>query len=955
MLRVLNARAPRAVPPSRHPVTGQGSFHIARGFGCVTCAIDSRKVLMQPPGGDELFGEVRLLGESLERVIESLEGAGTLAIVSNLRAAAKASRHGDESAAIELGEIVASLSDSLAFEMAMAFTVYFELVNLAEENHRVRILRRRRTAARERGGPPLRESIEAAVVELKASGVDAEEMRRLLDKISIELVFTAHPTEAKRRTLSTKLRRLGEMLRERDGESLDEAILREITSLWLTDRSRTERPEVSDEIKRGLWYFDTTLWDTIPELHRDMRMALERHYPGVEAPRCWLTFGSWIGGDRDGNPFVTPEVTREAFVLHRSLALSKYRTTAHRLSRLLSVSTKRDRISQDFEALLRENAQVSSHVEQLRRRYPNEPYRLLLAALRARLEEAEADVAACCLPDEEAKGVAPLTGEDVRTILETAAASLKANRARPLADGGLFDFQVQVETFGLHTASLDIRQHSSRHEAAVNEILALADLCRNYAELPDEERVRVLDEAAARGLPGSSAELNDRLSEETRAVVDPLRIAAAAAARMGESSVGVCVISMAHALSDVLELLMLMELAGLERDIVPLFETLDDLEHAPAVLRSMFAHERYRAWIERRGARQVVMLGYSDSNKDCGYVTANWALYKAQESIAAVCQSERVRLCLFHGRGGSIARGGGPAAKAILAQPCGLIDGEIRVTEQGEVLSTRYHDCDLAHRILEQMAYGVLLGMRAAMQPPSVPPEWREEMEAMSRAGFSKYKAAVHDDPEFLEFWRQATPIDEITTLRLGSRPAFRKATQTVADLRAIPWVFSWMQSRFVFPGWYGLGTALQTCLAQSGGVALLRQMYNAWPFFQTLIDNAQLTLLKADMKIARLYAELVTRLDLRERVFGAIREEYFRTVRCVLEVTEQSVLLEREPVLMKSVQLRNPYVDPLNYLQVEMIKRLRRGGLGPAREEAIRDVIELTINGVSSGLKNTG
>ncbi len=910
---------------------------------------------MRTPEGDELFREVRLLGECLEQVIESIEGQETAEVMSRLRAAAKASRHGDESASVQLGEIVAGLSEGFAFEMAMAFTVYFELVNLAEENHRVRILRRRRAAAREQKGPPLRESIEAAVAELKASGVDAEEMRELLHRMSIELVFTAHPTEAKRRTVSTKLRRLGEILRDRDGEGLDDEIVREITSLWLTDRSRSERPEVSEEIKRGLWYFETTLWDTLPELHRDLRLALQRYYPSLEAPRRWLTFGSWIGGDRDGNPFVTPDVTREAFVLHKRLALAKYGEMTRRLSRLLSVSTNRDRITLELQQLLAENPHLAPHVVQLGRRYPNEPYRLLLAALRARFEEEEASLLSCSRDEERLSTRVPLTGEDVSTILQTVAASLKTNRGKALADGGLYDFQVQVETFGLHTASLDIRQHSSRHESAVNEILAVAGFCANYAELAEEDRVRVLDAATDQWRTVWSAEIDKRLTAETRAVVDPLRIAAKASNQIGESAVGACVISMAHALSDVLEMLLLMECAGLERDVAPLFETLDDLEKAPSVLRAMFVHDRYRRWIARRGSRQVVMLGYSDSNKDCGYVTANWSLYKAQEAIVEVCREAGVRLCLFHGRGGSIARGGGPAAKAILAQPCGLLDGEIRVTEQGEVLSTRYHDPDLAHRILEQMAYGVLLGMRAAVKPPSLRTEWRDAMEAMSHAGFRKYKAAVHDDPEFLDFWRQATPIDEITALRLGSRPAFRKPTQTVADLRAIPWVFSWMQSRFVFPGWYGLGAALQACLDQSGGLSLLRQMYGAWPFFQTLLDNAQLTLLKADMKIASLYAELVTRLDLRERVFGTIREEYFRTVRCVLEVTEQSVLLEREPVLMRSVQLRNPYVDPLNYLQVEMIKRLRRGGLAPRREEAIRDVIELTINGVSSGLKNTG
>jgi phosphoenolpyruvate carboxylase len=349
------------------------------------------------------------------------------------------------------------------------------------------------------------------------------------------------------------------------------------------------------------------------------------------------------------------------------------------------------------------------------------------------------------------------------------------------------------------------------------------------------------------------------------------------------------------------------------------------------------------------------MLGYSDSNKDCGYITANWALYKAQDEIARVCRESGVRMTLFHGRGGSIARGGGPAAKAILAQPAGLVDGTIRVTEQGEVLSTRYHDPDLAHRILEQMAYGVMLGIHAAGKASAVPAEWRDTMDEMSRAGFAAYKSLVHDDPDFLVFWRQATPIDEISNLKLGSRPTYRRATQSVGDLRAIPWVFSWMQSRFNFPGWFGLGSALSSVLKKGPAArARLREMHANWPFFQTLIDNAQLTMRKADMGIASLYSGLVEDPKLRRRIFALLSAEFDLTEACILKVTGQKRLLGREPVLLRSVELRNPYIDPLNYIQVEMMRRLRAGASG-REAESIRAVVELTINGISGGLKNTG
>jgi phosphoenolpyruvate carboxylase len=392
-------------------------------------------------------------------------------------------------------------------------------------------------------------------------------------------------------------------------------------------------------------------------------------------------------------------------------------------------------------------------------------------------------------------------------------------------------------------------------------------------------------------------------------------------------------------------------LAGSSLPIAPLFETLEDLENAPIVLAEFFGLP------SRRPAHQHVMLGYSDSNKDCGYITANWALFKAQESISRVCREAGVAVTLFHGRGGSIARGGGPAAKAILAQPAGLRDGAIRVTEQGEVLSTRYHDPDLAHRILEQMAYGVMLGIKAAGGESSAKPEWREIMEEMSHAGFEAYKALVHDDPEFLVFWRQATPIDEISNLKLGSRPTYRKATQSVADLRAIPWVFSWMQSRFNFPGWFGLGSALASVLKRGPKYRQqLREMHAGWPFFQTLIDNAQLTMRKADMGIASLYSGLVDDAKVRRRMFGILSAEFERTEKAILAITGQKQLLGREPVLLRSVELRNPYIDPLNYIQVDMMRRLRKGTAADAREaDAIRAVIELTINGISGGLKNTG
>jgi phosphoenolpyruvate carboxylase len=903
-----------------------------------------------------LRSEVRELGAALGRVITRIEGAETFDRVETIRKLAKARRANDPGAESLLAKAVAELDPQAAFNQAMAFTLYFELVNLAEENFRIILLRRRRVA-RALGtddGRPIRESIEAAVMELKASGVGDEAMQKLVDKLGIELVFTAHPTETKRRTLLAKLQRLAGILRTRaqpestpDSAALDEGTVeREIASLWLTDRSRTVRPEVTDEARTGLWYFDTTLFETLPRLQVDMERALARHYPGVKPPSRWLTFGSWIGGDRDGNPEVTATTTAEVLVLLRRHAIEKLRAISRELAHTLTVSDRRDTVVPALKRELREDLHLSKHLAELDKRFPHEPYRVLLGILHERLGQAREElrdgrmligggVIGSCLPRSTVAG----TFDSVR-------AGLEAGRGRMLAGGELAAAETQFEVFGLHTARLDLRQHSSWHEAAIAEILGRAD----YPGLDENGKrtllVAALSTARKLGLPEV-----ERFTAATRNVIDPLILAADARAAIGPEALGIYIISMTNGLSDILEVELLQALAGSSLAIAPLFETLDDLVRAPEVLADLFALPGHRP------AHQHVMLGYSDSNKDCGYITANWALFKAQETIAQVCRAAGVAVTLFHGRGGSIARGGGPAAKAILAQPAGLRDGGIRVTEQGEVLSTRYHDPDLAHRILEQMAYGVMLGINSAGGEATTPVEWREAMEEMSAAGFEAYKAVVHEDPEFLVFWRQATPIDEISNLKLGSRPTFRRATKSVSDLRAIPWVFSWMQSRFNFPGWFGLGSALQSILKRGPkGRESLRAMHAGWPFFQTMIDNAQLTMRKADMGIASLYAGLVEDPKIRRRVLGILNAEFERTEKAILAVTGQRRLLGREPVLLRSVDLRNPYIDPLNYIQVDMLRRLRSSDNHDANEtDAIHAVIELTINGISGGLKNTG
>ncbi len=872
----------------------------------------------------QLRAEVRTLGARLGSVIERLEGTPTFKLVEQLRVLAKESRAGKSASADRLAARVRKLTASQALNQAMAFTLFFELVNLAEENFRIRLLRARRGDAEAR-----KESIAAAIAELKRRGVSADEVQRLLDQVAIELVFTAHPTEAKRRTLLTKLAALAEVLRHTSVAEMATSaeIEREVVSLWLTDRGRPTPPTVVDEARTGLWYFERTLYHVMPELQRDLAAALAKHYPSVRAPQAWLRFGSWIGGDRDGNPYVTGDVTRRVLKLERDLALTAMGRGLQRLAWALTVSSLREPASPQVVRLAKKLGRGLGDWNEIAQRHEFEPYRLLIYVLRSRLRDAKR----------------PLTEAELREALAVSDASLRGSRAAVLADGTLKDVESRAAVFGLHTARLDTRQHSAVHGRAVASLLGRAD----YPNLTEDEKCAVLADGVRRPPAAGSA-----TAAEAKAALDSL----AAVGEAPAEALGIYIVSMTADVSDLLEVVFLQTIAGTTLPVAPLFETLEDLQNAPGVLTRLFTNPTYARWLKQQGNHQHVMLGYSDSNKDAGFLAANWALHEAQESVARVTREHGVKVTLFHGRGGSIARGGGPAAKAVLAQPVGLRDGGIRITEQGEVLSTRYHDVDIAHRVLEQMAYGVILGSHLAnSRRTPLAAEWRAAMESMSAHSTAVYRELVHD-AEFLTFWQQATPIDEISDLKLGSRPSYRKeGPRTLADLRAIPWVFSWMQSRFNLPGWFGLGSALEQAAAEPQGLERLRAMYREWMFFRLLIDNTQLTLGKADLGIARVYAGLVEDVALRERIFERIAAEFRRTEKWALAVAGQTQLLGGEPVLANSIKQRNPYIDPLNYLQVDMIRRLRSGSLTPRQRAEAKRVIEITVSGIAAGLKNTG
>ena len=903
----------------------------------------------------DLSATIHLLGEALGEVLRAQESVALFETEEHIRGLAKARRAGEMDAAVRLPLAVADLPVDAARATASAFAVYFDLINLAEEVHRIQALRARERAQHP---APIGESIGDAIARLQARGVTAERMAKLLRELRIELVLTAHPTEAKRRTVLSKLQRISDLLRHlqaaellpRERTELLAGLQAEITALWLTDRARTTRPAVTDEVRTGLYFVDEVFWDLVPRIAADLEAAVARHYPGLHPSPAWLRVASWIGGDRDGNPSVVTELTAETLRLHRGLAVERHRRSVQDLARRLSVSGRRCPPPDELTAWLDARRPLPARAAYLEQRYADEPYRLALSLLAADLEVASGEDMTARLLDE-TPHAARITAAEVRKVVGLVAQGIPS----ALAGDRVRATERQVETFGLHAARLDIREDSGRLAATLGDILARLALDAGFVERDEPGRAAVLLRLLAEDAPKASeisALALDELPAETWRL---FRLLARVQTIYGRASLGPFIISMTRGPADLLTVLLLARWAGgaAGMQIVPLFETLDDLDAAPRTLEALFALPVYRAHLDSCEGEQMVMIGYSDSNKDGGYLAANWALYRAQESIARVCREHAVGLTLFHGRGGTVARGGGPAGRAIRAQPPGTVEGRFRVTEQGETIASRYADPALAHRHVEQIVSAVLLAS-ADDESTAAPldPSWRAALDLMAGAARETYHDLVERTPGFLEYWRAATPIEELSRLRLGSRPAVRRAGGlTRSAVRAIPWVFSWMQSRFNLPGWYGLGTALGRVDA-----GRLREMYAGWPFFRAILDNAEMSLLKADMGIAALYSELVPSRPLATAVVTRIGSEVVRTREAILRATDHAELMDGDPVIQRSVHLRNPYVDPLNYLQVEMLRRLRaladQDGDDAAR---YREIIVVTINGIAAGLRNTG
>jgi phosphoenolpyruvate carboxylase len=912
---------------------------------------------------------IRTLGNLLGETIIEQEGQEIFDLEEDIRGLAKAWRSGDRNAQRAITDRVSLLVEDTPRALAVlkAFSTYFQLVNLAEEAQRVHILRRRALVAYERG-IPVAETIANAVRRLHAEGLDADAVRDTLRDLRIMPVFTAHPTESKRRTVLHKLKTIANILREMDSvdmlqverEEREQELREHIVLLWQSDEMRDRPPTVMDEVRNVLYFYEATLFDLVPKIYREMEKALAESYPGAtfDIP-VFLRFGSWVGGDRDGNPNVTVAITEEALRAQKDQVLELYDREVEALYNHLTSATTRVSFSPEFTASLqRDLLLVPTHERDVLDRFELEPYRQKLIMMFRRLEATRAENRREWTAQEHnprAYAGAQEFLDDLLLIRD----SLRQNKGGRMTRGHLAQLIRQVQVFGFHLATLDIRQHSSRHRGAVGEILGRYGLAANYERMSEAERVALLSREIASPRP-----LTARLefSEETNETVALFRLIRQAREHMGDESIQTYIISMTTQLSHVLEVLLLARDAGLfgQIDVVPLFETVEDLRNAPQIMIKLFQNAVYTQHLAERGTRQQIMIGYSDSNKDGGYLMANWMLFRAQQGLAKVCDEAGIKLMLFHGRGGTVGRGGGPANRAILAQPPESVRGRIKLTEQGEVISGRYSNSDIAHRHLEQLVSAVLLssGRRPQYEMET---GWAVIMDSLSEAAYRRYRSLV-EKPEFLTYFHETTPIDHIGQLNIGSRPARRKETTDISDLRAIPWVFAWTQSRVNLPSWYGVGTALESWVNDPAGpgnadgeqrLAQLRGMYENWPFFRTVMDNVQMGLGKGDMAIASLYAKL-TDAETRAAIFDDLKAEYARTERLVLAVTGYGELLENESWLQRSIKLRNPYVDPMNYIQVAILDRLRQQPDAPNAAE-LRNAVLLSVNGVAAGLQNTG
>lgn len=917
-----------------------------------------------------LVEDIRLLGRILGDVIREQEGVEAYELVERIRKLSVAFRRdADHEADKALKHLLKSLSGDQTVSVIRAFTYFSHLANLAEDRHHIR-----RRQVHERAGDTQEGSIEVALARLRWAGIGARAVAQTLAHSYLSPVLTAHPTEVQRKSILDAERDIARLLTERDeirGRALPKDALapRELAAneshirarvlqLWQTRLLRFTKLTVADEVETALSYYEATFLREIPKLYAELERELGNH----PVP-SFLRMGQWIGGDRDGNPNVSAQTLDYALTRQSEVALRYYLTELYWLGSELSLSAMLVPVTPEMRALADSSPDVSEH-------RLDEPYRRALTGMYSRLaatlrELTGGEAARHAVPPQNPYQRAEELLADLCTIRD----SLRAHHGEPLVQQRLHPLIRAVEVFGFHLATVDLRQSSDQHEDVIAELLATARVEPHYRKLDEAARqdllVRLLCDARPLRVVGA------QYSEHTQRELAIFETARRMRERFGGAAIRHYIISHTEAVSDLLEVLLLQKEAGLVRGtlddhatadliVVPLFETIEDLRNAAPIMRAFYALPGIAKMVQRSGAEQDIMLGYSDSNKDGGIFTSNWELYRAEialvELFDQLANSNNIQLRMFHGRGGTVGRGGGPSYQAILAQPPGTVRGQLRLTEQGEVIASKYANPEIGRRNLETLVAATLEA--TLLQPTKTASRtFLQAAEALSQASMAAYRSLVYETPGFVDYFFGATPIREIAELNIGSRPASRKPSQRIEDLRAIPWSFSWGQCRLTLPGWYGFGSAVQQFLqdtpgqTRKEGLALLQKMYRQWPFFRTLLSNMDMVLAKSDLALASRYAELVTDARLRKRVFGTIEEEWHRTAEALAMITGEKQRLAGNAALARSIRHRFPYIDPLHHLQVELVRRWREG----TADERARRGIHLSINGIAAGLRNTG
>src|SRR5467141_1087976 len=901
--------------------------------------------------------DIRLLGRILGDTVRDQEGADVFELVERIRQTSiRFHRDEDKSARHELEIILDGMSISQTVRIVRAFSYFSHLANIAEDQNHIRQMRARSTAA----GSPRSGTVALTLSHARAAGFSAADLRRFFEGALVSPVLTAHPTEVRRKSTMDREMEIAALLERRErmqltpeeAEASDEQLRRAVLTLWQTNLLRRTKLAVLDEVANGLSFYDYTFLDEVPRLHSALEDRLNQVDDGPRGELAsFLRIGSWIGGDRDGHPFVTAEVMRGTLRLQSSRVLRFYLEELHVLGSELSLAAHLADVSDELRALAGRSPDTSPHRS-------GEPYRLAVSGIYARLTATALglDVGITRPPVGEAT---PYEGvKEFKADLDILYRSLISNNSGVIARGRLRLLRRVVDCFGFHLASLDMRQNSAVHERTVAELLDAATPGMSYRALNEEARIALLAGELRNARPLTSTFV--KYSEETLGELALFHAAAEAHASFGPDVIPHCIISMCKGMSDMLEVALLLKEAGLVNpsgrsviNIVPLFETIEDLQASAGIMDRLLSLHDYRKLVDSRGGVQEVMLGYSDSNKDGGFVTSGWELYKAEIGLIEVFERHHVRLRLFHGRGGSVGRGGGPSYDAIIAQPGGAVNGQIRITEQGEIISSKYSNAEVGRNNLEILAAATLEA--SLLQPKQSAPrgEYLKTMDQLSELAFKAYRGLVYETEGFVEYFWASTVITEISTLNIGSRPASRKKTRAIEDLRAIPWVFSWAQCRLMLPGWYGFGSAVETWISEhpDKGMPFLKELYREWPFFRTLLSNMDMVLAKSSIAIASRYAELVPDTALRENIFGRIRREWHLSIETLLDIMGQDRLLQSNPLLERSIRNRFPYLDPLNHVQVELLKEHRAQN----PDEQVLRGIQITINGISAGLRNSG